>query len=94
MSEGSRGRELDFRQQTVIAIDRTSERLGQIDVKLAKISERLISRETVAQIVLKEMDSTIKDVARIERILWGTIGTFLGTIIVTAIGILVTKALH
>ena len=85
---------MDFRQQTVIAIDRTSERLGQIDVKLAKISERLISRETVAQIVLKEMDSTIKDVARIERILWGTIGTFLGTIIVTAIGILVTKALH
>jgi hypothetical protein len=84
--------ELDFRKQTANGFDRISDRLGKIDIRLAKIDERLISRTTVAEIVQKEMDSTIKDVARIEKIMWGTIGTFLGTIVVTVVTILVTKA--
>jgi hypothetical protein len=86
--------ELEYRRQVASGFDKISDRLGRIDVRLAKIDERLISRTTVAEIVKTEMAPYINDLARIEKILWGTIGTFFGTVIVTAVTILVTKALR
>ena len=85
--------ELSFRREVHIAFESVNSRLGKIDVRLARIEERMLSRVAVTEMIKAEMKALIDDVATLKNIVWGSLGTFFGAIIVAAVGIAVVKVL-
>lgn len=63
--------ELSFRQSIAGGFERVNDRLGKIDVRLARIDERQLSRTTVAEICRAETEPLKRDVATLSRMVWG-----------------------
>jgi hypothetical protein len=77
--------ELSFRQNIASAFDKVNDRLGKIEVRLARIDERQINRTTVAEIVRKEIEPIQRDVTTQGRIIWGLAGASGTALVVLAI---------
>ena len=83
--------DLKFRQSVAASFRHLDGKLGKIDVRLAKIDERQLSRVTIAEMIQKEMAPLAKDMGRIEKLVWGGLGTFLGAIIIGIVGIALAR---
>jgi hypothetical protein len=66
--------DISFRQSIAGGFEKVNDRLGKIDVRLARIDERQINRTTVAEIVRTEVKSIEKDVNRLESMVWAIAG--------------------
>jgi hypothetical protein len=80
-----------FRNQVGASFRHLDAKLAKIDVRLAKIDERQLSRVTIAEMIQKEIAPLIKDIGRIEKLVWGGLGTFLGAIIIGIVGIALAR---
>lgn len=80
-----------FRRDVQAGFRHLDSKLAKIDVRLAKIDERQLSRTTIAEMIQKEMAPLVKDVGRIEKLVWGGLGTFLGAIIIGIVGIALAR---
>ena len=83
--------DLKFRQSVASSFRHLDNKLQKIDVRLAKIDERQLSRTSIAEMIQKEMQPLIKDMGRIEKLVWGGLGTFLGAIIIGVVGIALAR---
>jgi hypothetical protein len=73
--------DLSVRQSIAGGFVTVNDRLGKIDVRLARIDERQINRTTVAEICRTEMASLKRDVEFLNRMVWG-IAASVGTALV------------
>ena len=85
------GETAKFRREVGASFRHLDGKLAKIDVRLAKIDERQLSRTTIAEMIQKEMQPLIKDLSRIEKLVWGGLGTFLGAIIIGIVGIALAR---
>ena len=80
--------DLSFRQSIATAFDRVTDRLGKIEVRLARIDERQLSRTTIAEMIQKELKPYADAQTRLEKVVWGlcgAVGTALVTLAVTRV---------
>lgn len=80
--------DLSFRQNIASSFEKVTDRLTKIEVRLARIEERTMSRTTVAEIVRKEIEPFERDIQTLSRIVWGltgALGTALAVLAVTRI---------
>lgn len=91
LQETAASGESKFRRDVQANFRHLESKLGKIDVRLAKIDERQLSRVSVAEMIQKEIAPLVKDVGRIEKLLWGGLGTFLGAIIIGIVGIALAR---
>jgi len=80
-----------FRRDVQSSFRHLDSKLAKIDVRLAKIDERQLSRVTIAEMIQKEIAPLVKDVGRIEKLVWGGLGTFLGAIVIGIVGIALAR---
>jgi hypothetical protein len=66
--------DLSFRQSIAGGFEKVTDRLGKIEVRLARIDERQMSRTTVAEIVQKEIAPYVEKVATLSNVVWGLSG--------------------
>ena len=77
--------ELRWRESVNKSFQGVSDKLGKIDVRLARIEERQLSRTTVAEIAKKEVEVIANEVKTLSRIVWGMAGAAGSGILVLAI---------
>lgn len=77
--------ELGFRQSVANGFEGVNGRLGKIDVRLARMEERQLSRATVAEIAKKEIEVLESKVETLNRVVWGMAGAVSTAIIVLAV---------
>lgn len=82
-SERARDRErempdpgLRFRQDVAAGFEKVAERLGKIEVRLARIDERQLPRATITDIAKTEMAVTVDRLDRLSSIVYGLCGAF------------------
>jgi hypothetical protein len=62
--------ELQFRQDVAAGFEKVDSKLGKIDVRLARIEERQLSRSTVAEIARTEMAVLANKVDTLSKIVY------------------------
>jgi hypothetical protein len=80
-----------FRNGVASSFRHLDSKLAKINERLARIDERQLSRVTIAEMIQKEIAPLVKDVGRIEKLVWGGLGTFLGAIIIGIVGIALAR---
>jgi predicted PurR-regulated permease PerM len=76
--------ELKWRQQVNKSFEGVSEKLNRIEIRLTKIEERQLSRQTVAEIAQKEIAVLSSKLETLSRIVWGMGGAVGSAVVVIA----------
>jgi hypothetical protein len=74
--------DLKFRQSIAASFEKVSDRLAQIDTRLARMEERQIPRVEIAGIAQKEMAVLVEKVERLEKTIWFVVGAFATALVV------------
>lgn len=82
--------DLQFRRSIGDSFEGVTNRLGKIDVRLARIEERQLNRVTVAEMVRKEIEPLQRDYDTLSRMVWGVVGAA-GTAIIGLLGWSLTR---
>lgn len=86
--------DLRFRQSVAASFEKVTEKLQRIEIRLAKIEERMLPRMEVAKIARGELAVLESKVDTLNRIVWGLCGAFAVAVIGGVVGLAFARIGH